>query len=288
MSVNPAGYSDTFFIHSFIHLFTYSLIFSFIIQKIFLEHPLYFTPQCKHRTFIREQTEKKISALMVLTLSGGRETESKIVTKMYGTFHLISVVERLKAEKEVWHFLWVTKETGISDGHLKPCSTESACELSARTGKINLWPPRCSQPRETKPPHHIISIHRKTAPRKPQAGCWEPASICGAAYEGTEHLGQNKGVRLNEHWNCPQQQFYISTRSAQKQLLHIGNICPLDVQCLEGKDYVLFTQATAPQEKAKHHAGAEEALDELWPCKQAEGQLVVWAHLRPNPLRSLN
>lgn len=44
---------------------------------------------------------KKISALMVLTLSGGRETESKIVTKMYGMFHLISVVERLKAEKEV-------------------------------------------------------------------------------------------------------------------------------------------------------------------------------------------
>lgn len=48
---------------------------------------------------------KKISALMVLTLSGGRQTESKIITKMYGTFHLISVVERLKAEKEVRHFL---------------------------------------------------------------------------------------------------------------------------------------------------------------------------------------
>lgn len=61
--------------------------------------------------FTSEQTDKNLCPHDA-DIVGGRQAESKIVTKMYGTFHLVSVVERLKAEKYGIHFLRVTQETG--------------------------------------------------------------------------------------------------------------------------------------------------------------------------------
>lgn len=261
-------HTDSSFIRSRFH----SLVFSFIIQKLFLEHPLYFTPQCEQWTFVREQTGKSPCPRGADTIMG--ETDWK-QTNNQNVWHVPRGRVFWKCRKRRREisppFQAVMKET----------PPPAPWRALRQDWGPNLWPPRCSQSPGTNTPHHIIKIHWKTACS--HTGCWElPEDMLP--------------MREQSIWAGTRMQISARTETATLLGHHTSGSFTVETHVLEIWSVLRArTVSYSPRQRLprkRPYAPSWSSGSIWWTVRitgnRAESQFLVLANLQPSPLRSNN